>query len=59
MGRKYGLLLSAIVFILGSGIMLAAKSGVGLGPIYAGRVLAGVGIGAASNLTPLYISEIA
>ncbi|ORY49733.1 MFS quinate transporter QutD [Leucosporidium creatinivorum] len=58
-GRKWGLLISALVFTLGSGIMLASKSSTGLGPIYAGRVLAGLGIGAASNLTPLYISEIA
>jgi len=30
----------------------------GLGLIYGGRVLAGIGVGAASNLTPIYISEI-
>ena len=59
MGRKWGLLLSALVFVLGAGVMLAADGQRGLGPMYAGRVLAGVGIGAASNLTPLYISEIA
>ncbi|KAM0754727.1 quinate permease [Meredithblackwellia eburnea MCA 4105] len=59
LGRKMGLLLSALVFCLGSGIMLAADSARGLGPIYGGRILAGLGIGAASNLTPLYISEIA
>ncbi|SCV67170.1 BQ2448_5816 [Microbotryum intermedium] len=39
--------------------MLAADAARGLGPIYAGRIVAGFGIGAASNLTPLYISEIA
>jgi MFS family permease len=38
--------------------MLAADAGRGLGPIYGGRIVAGLGIGAASNLTPLYISEI-
>jgi MFS family permease len=31
---------------------------IGLGLIYGGRVLAGIGVGAASNLTPIYISEI-
>jgi len=57
-GRKIGLFASALVFCLGSGIMLAANGARGLGPIYAGRIIAGLGIGAASNLTPLYISEI-
>ncbi|KAK4047812.1 hypothetical protein OIV83_005154 [Microbotryomycetes sp. JL201] len=59
LGRKWGLLLSALVFQIGAAIMLASNGTVGLGPIYAGRVIAGLGIGAASNLTPLYISEIA
>ncbi|KAI5480531.1 MFS transporter, quinate permease [Pseudohyphozyma bogoriensis] len=58
-GRKTGLLVSALVFTLGAGIMLAGNASRGLAPIYAGRVIAGYGIGAASNLTPLYISEIA
>lgn len=58
LGRKNGLLSSALIFCLGAGIMLAANGSRGLGPIYGGRILAGLGIGAASNLTPLYISEI-
>ncbi|GAA5881088.1 hypothetical protein JCM8547_007993 [Rhodosporidiobolus lusitaniae] len=59
LGRRNGLLLSALVFCLGAGVMLAADGARGLGPIYGGRIVAGLGIGAASNLTPLYISEIA
>lgn len=59
LGRKLGLLISALVFCLGAGVMLAADGARGLGPIYGGRIVAGLGIGAASNLTPLYISEIA
>ncbi|POY72808.1 hypothetical protein BMF94_4217 [Rhodotorula taiwanensis] len=59
LGRKMGLLISSIVFLLGAGVMLAADHARGLGPIYGGRIVAGLGIGAASNLTPLYISEIA
>ncbi|GAA5964075.1 hypothetical protein JCM3765_000892 [Sporobolomyces pararoseus] len=59
LGRKWGLLLSSAIFCLGAGIMLAADSARGLAPIYAGRAIAGWGIGSASNLTPLYISEIA
>ncbi|KAK4698530.1 hypothetical protein P7C70_g7745, partial [Phenoliferia sp. Uapishka_3] len=57
-GRKNGLFVAALIFCLGAGIMLAADTARGLGPIYGGRILAGLGIGAASNLTPLYISEI-
>lgn len=56
LGRKNGLLLTSIVFCVGAGIMLAANGERGLGPIYGGRILAGIGIGAASNLTPLYVS---
>jgi sugar porter (SP) family MFS transporter len=57
-GRKIGLQFFSGVFILGAGLMMGANTARGLGMIYAGRVLAGVGVGAASNLTPIYISEI-
>ncbi|GAA5915717.1 hypothetical protein JCM6882_004124 [Rhodosporidiobolus microsporus] len=57
-GRRWGLLVAAVVFTIGAAVMCAASESVGLGPIYGGRVIAGFGIGAASNLTPLYISEI-
>ena len=39
--------------------MLGANGDRGLGLIYAGRVLAGIGTGGASNMTPIYISELA
>lgn len=57
-GRKIALLISALVFILGAGLMLGANGDRGLGLIYAGRVLAGLGVGAGSNITPIYISEL-
>ena len=57
-GRRIGLMASALVFILGAGLMLGANGDRGLGLIYAGRVLAGLGVGAGSNLTPIYISEL-
>jgi MFS family permease len=38
--------------------MLGAKNG-DLSLIYAGRVLAGIGVGGASNLSPIFISEMA
>lgn len=59
LGRKKGLQIFSGVFILGAGLMLGANGERGLGLIYAGRVLAGIGVGAASNLTPIYISELA
>jgi hypothetical protein len=37
--------------------MLGANGSRGLNLIYVGRVIAGMGIGCASNLTPIYISE--
>jgi sugar porter (SP) family MFS transporter len=39
-------------------MMLGASGSRGLGLIYGGRVLAGIGVGAASNLSPIYCSEI-
>jgi MFS family permease len=57
-GRKKGLQLFSLVFIVGVGIMLAANGQRGLGLLYGGRVLAGIGVGAASNLAPIYVSEI-
>lgn len=39
-------------------MMLGANRERGLALIYAGRVLAGIGVGAASMITPIYISEI-
>lgn len=57
-GRKIGLQVFGGVFILGCGLMLGANGDRGLGLIYAGRALAGFGVGGASNLTPIYISEL-
>jgi MFS family permease len=56
-GRKRGLLISSLVFIIGTSLMLGATGSRGLNLIYIGRVIAGMGIGCASNLTPIYISE--
>jgi sugar porter (SP) family MFS transporter len=57
-GRKKSLYAFASIFLLGAGIMLAASAERGLGPIYGGRVLAGIGVGGASMIVPIYISEI-
>jgi MFS family permease len=58
-GRRIGLLVAGLVFILGAGLMLGVNGDRGLGLLYAGRVLAGLGVGAGSNITPIYISELA
>ncbi|KNZ73258.1 putative quinate permease [Termitomyces sp. J132] len=58
-GRKVGLLVSAIVFCIGVILqVVASRSNTGLGIIYAGRVIVGLAIGAASNLAPIYVAEI-
>lgn len=59
LGRKKSLWVYSLVFILGAGLMLGANGQRGLGLIYAGRVLAGFGVGGTSMLVPIYISEIA
>lgn len=58
LGRRKSLFLFGIVFTLGAGLMCGANGDRGLGLIYAGRVLAGLGVGGCSNMTPIYISEL-
>ncbi|EKG20715.1 Sugar/inositol transporter [Macrophomina phaseolina MS6] len=58
-GRRISLQLFSLIFILGAGMMLGANGDRGLGLIIGGRVLAGIGVGGASNMTPIYISELA
>ncbi|KAF5007841.1 hypothetical protein FDECE_5867 [Fusarium decemcellulare] len=59
LGRRYSLILFSLIFMLGAGMMLGANSERGLGLIIGGRVLAGIGVGGCSNMTPIYISELA
>src|SRR5579859_8051588 len=49
---------TAATFCLGAGLTCGANAERGLSLIYGGRVIAGFGIGIASNLTPIYIAEI-
>ncbi|KAF1959621.1 quinate permease [Byssothecium circinans] len=58
LGRKRSLLIWVLIFILGAGMMLGANRERGLGLIIGGRVLAGLGVGGASNMVPIYISEL-
>jgi MFS family permease len=57
LGRRQSLWVFSVVFMIGAGVMLIAKNG-DLAPILAGRVLAGIGVGGASMIVPIYISEI-
>ena len=68
MGRRGGLLVSAILFLfssLGSAFPEIGFGAIGhvgaaaLGPFIAYRIVGGMGIGIASMLSPLYIAEIA
>lgn len=57
-GRIWGFKIAAFFLIVGSAIQLASSKDVGLGPLLAGRFVSGVGIGAVSNLAPMYVSEV-
>ncbi|KAH6604256.1 quinate permease [Trichoderma cornu-damae] len=59
LGRRRSLLAFAAIFLIGAGMMLGANGNRGLGLIIGGRVLAGFGVGGCSNMTPIYISELA
>ncbi|KAK3651098.1 hypothetical protein LTR56_005862 [Elasticomyces elasticus] len=57
LGRRTGLMIAAAVTIVGV-VMQAAASG-SIPCMYVGRLIAGFGVGAASMIVPLYISESA
>jgi MFS family permease len=52
LGRRQSLWVFSVVFMIGAGIMLAAKNG-DLAPILAGRVLAGIGVGGCSMIVSI------
>lgn len=54
-GRRRAIMLASCIFCLGGTLMTAAQGRMNL--IYAGRAIAGLGIGAASLTVPVYISE--
>ena len=58
LGRKIGLVAAGFLLTFGAAISLISDSANGLGVIYAGRVLTGIGIGGCSGLAPIYVSEI-
>jgi sugar porter (SP) family MFS transporter len=54
-GRRYALMGFSVIFLIGAAIQTAATNAVG--QIYAGRVIAGLGIGGMSSITPVFVSE--
>lgn len=56
LGRKKTILLGSLVFILGGALQTAAQS---LDYLYAGRLIAGVGVGFLVMIIPLYQAELA
>ncbi len=54
-GRKYALIISALLFIISAAGTAIADS---ITPFVLYRILGGVGIGLASTVSPMYISEI-
>lgn len=58
-GRKWCLTISSSIFIVGAALQTASTGKTGLGMLYAGRVLSGLGTGVASNIVPIYLAELA
>lgn len=55
-GRRWTLLLAGMLFSVGAAVSAFAPD---LGVLLAGRVVVGIGVGAASVLVPVYIAELA
>ncbi|OCB83889.1 sugar transporter [Sanghuangporus baumii] len=57
-GRKYTLFGFSVIFIIGAILqVISGVGGRGISYIYAGRAIAGVGVGAISAVAPTYVSE--
>ncbi|KAK2768711.1 hypothetical protein FQN54_000567 [Arachnomyces sp. PD_36] len=54
-GRRYTLMALAVVFLIGASVQVAATHAISY--IYAGRVVAGLGIGGMSAITPVFVAE--
>ncbi|KAJ5325688.1 uncharacterized protein N7506_008790 [Penicillium brevicompactum] len=55
LGRRYSLMILVVIFMVGAALQVGAHHDIGL--IYGGRVIAGLGIGGMSSITPVYVSE--
>jgi len=54
-GRKRSLIAFTCIFLVGAAVQTAAHHHIG--QIYAGRVIAGLGIGGMSSITPVFVAE--
>ncbi|THV51479.1 hypothetical protein BGAL_0109g00060 [Botrytis galanthina] len=54
-GRKRSLMGFSLVFLIGAAVQTSASHSIG--QIYAGRVIAGLGVGGMSSITPVFVAE--
>lgn len=54
-GRRHSLMFFTVIFLIGAAVQTGAHHSIG--QIYGGRVIAGLGIGGMSAITPVYVSE--
>jgi sugar porter (SP) family MFS transporter len=54
-GRRFSLMGFSLVFLVGAAIQVGAQHSIG--QIYGGRVIAGLGIGGMSSITPIFVAE--
>jgi sugar porter (SP) family MFS transporter len=54
-GRRYSLMFFTVIFLIGAAVQTGAHHEIGM--IYAGRIIAGLGIGGMSSITPVFVSE--
>jgi len=57
-GRKWTVIFGCLIYIIGCVIQMLTGIGNPLGPIVAGRLIAGIGVGFESAVVILYMSEI-
>ncbi|KAI4715559.1 MFS quinate transporter-like protein QutD [Aureobasidium sp. EXF-10727] len=57
LGRRASIWIFITVFLVGAGITLSPSHS--LGPLYAGRVISGFGVGGCTMVVPIFLSEIA
>lgn len=58
-GRRWALIVTGLVTLVGVVMQTGSCDTGNLAAMYVGRFTAGLGVGAASMLTPLYVSECA
>ncbi|CEJ79814.1 Putative General substrate transporter [[Torrubiella] hemipterigena] len=58
MGRKWTVILGCLIYMIGCVIQMVTSAEHAMGPIVAGRLIAGFGVGFVSAIVILYMSEI-